>query len=263
MQKTFDANWFRYGLIFVLVCFGFSALAGTIQEILHEAVMDISEVMVDKAGERITIRPPKPLKELIDWASRPQESSKWIPGYWRWDPEKGEFTWSSGIWREPPPEREWNEGTWEERDGAWQWSPGYWGEDEMDDVALMSQGPPPRRAEKPPSRSEEDRSWIAGDWEVEKGEYRWRPGHWAKHPKNDMEWVEGKWVKTGKGYKHISGYWDHPRSHRGFAVPPGHAKQQDPDYKRGKKKESDDRGRGKGQTKGRGNGQGTGKGKGK
>ena len=50
-------------------------------------------------------KPPEPITELPPDQRPEGDQMMWIPGYWAYDDERGDFLWVSGIWRAPPPKR--------------------------------------------------------------------------------------------------------------------------------------------------------------
>src|SRR5205085_8482516 len=50
----------------------------------------------------------------------------WIGGYWAWDPDRNDYLWVSGIYRDNPPGMRWVAGYWERTDDGWRWVAGMW-----------------------------------------------------------------------------------------------------------------------------------------
>ena len=50
--------------------------------------------------------PPAAIEEVPPEQRLEGANVAWIPGYWAWDDERGDFLWVSGIWRVLPPERQ-------------------------------------------------------------------------------------------------------------------------------------------------------------
>ena len=72
--------------------------------------------------------PPPPVPELPPGEKPEGANVQWIPGYWGWDPEKKDYVWVSGVWRNAPPGRSWTSGYWNKAGDGWQWTTGYWGD---------------------------------------------------------------------------------------------------------------------------------------
>ena len=52
----------------------------------------------------------------------------WTPGYWRWNPQVGDYYWVPGTWVLPPYAGAlWTPGYWGWVNGAYVWRGGYWG----------------------------------------------------------------------------------------------------------------------------------------
>ncbi|MBV8924362.1 MAG: YXWGXW repeat-containing protein [Bradyrhizobium sp.] len=58
----------------------------------------------------------------------PAEGYIWVPGYWAWDANEGDYYWVPGTWVEPPqPELLWTPAYWGWIGGRYAFHPGYWG----------------------------------------------------------------------------------------------------------------------------------------
>ncbi|MBD14264.1 MAG: hypothetical protein CMJ72_03750 [Planctomycetaceae bacterium] len=87
-----------------------------------------------------------------------------MPGYWAWDPQREDFLWVSGLWRDIPPGRNWVPGEWVQAENGFQWTPGFWaGEAEI------------RYLPTPPATIEEGPSSPAPGYG-----YLWAPGCWRR-----------------------------------------------------------------------------------
>jgi WXXGXW repeat (2 copies) len=52
----------------------------------------------------------------------------WVPGYWSWDPDFGDYYWVPGYWSQPPRVNYyWTPGYWSWRSGVYIFNAGYWG----------------------------------------------------------------------------------------------------------------------------------------
>src|ERR1700677_112851 len=58
----------------------------------------------------------------------PAEGYIFVPGYWFWDDNAGDYVWIPGTWVEPPQQGYlWTPGYWGSEGGAYLWHAGYWG----------------------------------------------------------------------------------------------------------------------------------------
>ncbi len=70
---------------------------------------------------------PPPAIEEVPPDQRPDgDNVVWIPGYFAWDEDRGDFLWISGVWRNIPPGQTWVAGYWNKTDDGYQWTPGFW-----------------------------------------------------------------------------------------------------------------------------------------
>ena len=163
--------------------------------------------------------PPEPIEELPPEWKPEGEDVEWVPGYWFWDDDRGDFVWVSGVWRRVPPGRRWVPGYWQAVTGGHQWTPGFWGAAEESAVTYLET--PPESLDTGPSSPApaEDMFWMPGAWEFHTTAYSWRPGHW--HPfRADWTWVSARFIWTPGGYVYIPGYWDYTLTRRGFLFAP-------------------------------------------
>ncbi|HMP16865.1 MAG TPA: YXWGXW repeat-containing protein, partial [Gemmatales bacterium] len=137
-----------------------------------------------------------------------------------YDPEKTDFIWVSGFWRNAPPGRVWSAGEWRLENGQHRYIPGYW-KSATESSWRVDLPEPPASVEAGPNvpARHEDAIWIPGHW-VHRGEsYVWRPGYWAEVEDN-MVWMPGQYVYTGNGYRFVNGYWDYCLEDRGLLFAP-------------------------------------------
>jgi hypothetical protein len=88
---------------------------------MHEAFA--AAVALDPVPGLIVDAPPPPDVEEVVPAQCPVGGEvAWIPGYWVWDEELGDFLWVSGIWRNPPPGRQWVPAEWVDIGNRYQWT---------------------------------------------------------------------------------------------------------------------------------------------
>src|SRR5438128_1162920 len=65
---------------------------------VHEAFAQPIEEGAPQAGPVAPKAPPEPLEEQPPEQKPEGEDVQWVPGYWQWDDERGEFLWVSGVW---------------------------------------------------------------------------------------------------------------------------------------------------------------------
>ncbi|WP_193212669.1 YXWGXW repeat-containing protein [Luteolibacter marinus] len=187
---------------------------------VHEAFAE-SVSFEPAAGIVITNAPPEPIEELPPEQELEGDNVAWIPGYWAWDEDEGDFLWISGIWRNLPPEREWVPGYWNPLDGGeYQWVSGYWLDTETEEVEYIATAPPESIDVGPNIEApSEDHSWIPGNWVWQESRYLWRPGYWMPL-RADWNWVPSRYCWTPRGYVYVSGYWDYAVPRRGVLFAP-------------------------------------------
>src|SRR5262249_58602755 len=115
---------------------------------VHEAFAEPVEGQ-PQPSPLIRQQPPDPIEEQSPDQKPAGDHVQWIPGYWSWDDERGDYLWVSGFWREPPPDRQWVPGFWQKADDGWQWVPGFWALPEQKQIEFLP--PPPAPLEAGPS----------------------------------------------------------------------------------------------------------------
>jgi len=187
---------------------------------VHEAFAET--VSFDpRPGIVVAKEPANPIEEVPP-AQKPEGADvAWIPGYWAWDGERGDFLWVSGIWRALPPGRQWIPGYWSKVEQGYQWTSGYWADAKATEVQYLSA--PPDTVEVGPNISapSEDHGWVPGCWVWAGGRYAWRPGYWAAMQPNWV-WVPCHYVWTPRGYVFVGGYWDYGIRRRGVLFAPAY-----------------------------------------
>lgn len=166
--------------------------------------------------------PPKAVDEQPPEDRPEDEAMKWIPGYWAWSDDGGDFVWVSGLWRKTPPGRNWVPGSWSEtKSGHHRWTSGYWaGEGTSADNANYLPLPPKSIDNGPSVSSPSDDSfWVPGQWEYADGDYQWRSGFWSES-QGDLVWQPACYVYTPQGYVLVDGYWDYLPPDRGQLYAP-------------------------------------------
>lgn len=176
-------------------------------------------IIIDKA-------PPTAIEEVPPDQQPVGNNVSWIPGYWAWDDDQGDFLWISGIWRNLPPDREWVPGYWSPVGNQYQWTSGYWADSGTDEVTYLPE--PPATLEEGPSVAavSSNESWVPGNWRWNEERYAWSPGYWQE-PRTDWVWIPSRYVWTHRGYVYVDGYWDYSVSRRGVLFAPVHFA---PDY---------------------------------
>jgi hypothetical protein len=166
-------------------------------------------------------RPPDGIDEVPPDQKPEGAHVVWIPGYWAWEDDAGQFVWVSGFWRDVPPDRQWVPGYWIAVDGGYQWVPGYWGSVGAEEVSYLP--PPPASLESGPSVPAPDANsvYLPGFWIYRETRYFWRPGFWAPAQPN---WVycPPRYCWTPSGFVFVESYWDYPLDRRGLLFCPVH-----------------------------------------
>lgn len=170
-------------------------------------------------GAIVPKAPPPPVPELPPGEKPSGANVQWIPGYWGWDPEKKDFLWVSGLWRNLPPDRKWTQGYWNKAGDGWQWTSGYWGDGKQAKPQYLPQ--PPDSLEQGPSQPSpnENYFYIPGAWVLKDGRYVWRPGFWYP-AQQDWVYVAPHYNYSPAGAIYIDGYWDYPLADRGQLYAP-------------------------------------------
>jgi hypothetical protein len=163
--------------------------------------------------------PPDAIEEVPPDQKPEGQNVTWIPGYWAWDDDRGDFIWISGIWRALPPGRQWVPGYWGQCDQGAQWTNGYWLDAKVTEVEYLPE--PPATVEVGPNTGAPSAEylWVPGCWVWHHGRYAWRPGYWAL-VRPDWVWVPAHYVCTPSGYVFIDGYWDYSLRRRGVLFAP-------------------------------------------
>jgi hypothetical protein len=186
---------------------------GPVHEAYAEPISDHTE-----QGAVVAKQPPAPIDELPPEEKPEGDNVQWIPGYWAFDQDQGDFLWVSGFWRVPPPGRRWVPGHWQEVENGWIWNSGFWAPDNLQQLQYMP-APPPSVETGPPVPAPDAASiYVAGCW-VYQGRYLWRPGHWIAY-RPGWVWIPAHYIWTPVGCLFVEGYWDHPLDERGVLFAP-------------------------------------------
>ncbi|MFQ5728916.1 MAG: hypothetical protein ACE5GN_00960 [Waddliaceae bacterium] len=162
----------------------------------------------------VLLAPPRPITERIPAMTDPE--SEWVPGYWAWQEQLGDFVWVSGVWRRPPPGHLWIPGYWESLDEGWVWFRGFWSPvpyNRLDPLAIAPPDPVNENVRFPPSQ---DYFWVPGYWQFSypDNRYVWVGGQWELFDPNWV-FVPAHYLWRPDGYIFIPPYWDWPLEARG------------------------------------------------
>ncbi|WP_143170832.1 YXWGXW repeat-containing protein [Desulfopila aestuarii] len=185
---------------------------------IHEA---FAEVSVDAARPEMVISRtvPEPINEIPPDYRPEGDNVQWIPGYWSWDDDQGDFIWVSGVWRDLPPGRQWVPGYWVTVAGGNQFVSGYWAETHQAETVYLPPPPePPLSAPGVPAYSA-DNIWVNGHWLWSRNGYVWQAGYWLRQ-RPEMAWIPAHYVWTPRGYIFVRGYWDYHLFRRGVMFAP-------------------------------------------
>jgi hypothetical protein len=92
---------------------------------LSYAALDLN---VDIALSAPVVETPPPPLPIYVVPAPPQQDLVWMPGYWFWDEDYGEYFWTPGTWVQPPVANVvWTPGYWGWVNGRYAWNQGYWG----------------------------------------------------------------------------------------------------------------------------------------
>lgn len=190
---------------------------------VHEAFA--TPVTMDPQAPIVVPRPPpQPIQEMPP-AERPAGADiVWVPGYWAWDADRGDFIWVSGCWRNPPPQTYWVPGHWLQTSAGWQWIAGFWkpiATQPVQQIEYLPAPPAPVQIEAPRSSPLPDQIWVPGCWYWSGGRYVLRPGYWIT-PQPGWVWVPSHYVWTPRGYIFSPGHWDYDLDNRGVLFTPAY-----------------------------------------
>lgn len=185
---------------------------------VHEAFAGVV-AFNPEPGVVVAKAPPDVIEEMPPEERPAGDNVTWIPGYWAWDDERGDYLWVSGTWRALPPGRAWMAGYWGEGSQGWQWTSGYWADTTVKETTYLPA--PPATVEVGPNieAPSADYGWSPGCWVWYRGRYAWQPGYWVQG-RADWDWCPGHYVWTPRGYIFVGGFWDYPIERRGVLFAP-------------------------------------------
>ncbi len=166
--------------------------------------------------------PPAAVDEQPPEAGPQDEGMKWIPGYWSWSEDAGDYVWVSGLWRKIPPGRTWIPGSWSQTStGQYRWTSGYWAGQQASAQSANYLPLPPKSIDNGPSVAApgDDYFWVPGHWEYAGSDYQWQSGFWSAS-QGDWVWQPACYVYTPQGYLLVDGYWDYLPPDRGQLYSP-------------------------------------------
>lgn len=190
-------------------------LRGPIHEGFAEAVQ-----LNPQPGEVVSKPPPPAIPETPPDQKPEGEDVAWMPGYWGWDSERGDYIWVSGFWRRLPPGRQWVAGYWNQRgDGSYQWVSGYWAPAKAAQVEYLPTPPPSLEVGPNIEAPSQEHIWTPGVWIYQDGNYTWRPGYWIE---NQPGWIytPASYCWTPAGCVFNDGFWDYSFRRRGVLFAP-------------------------------------------
>jgi hypothetical protein len=185
---------------------------------VHEAYAAPTEAR-PQASPLVAKQPPAPIEELPPDQKPEGDNVQWIPGYWAWDQDQGDYVWVSGFWRTPPPGRQWVPGNWQQVEGGWHWVAGFWAPSGQEEQQYLPV-PPPSIDQGPSAPAPQAGSaYVPGCWIYRQTRYFWRPGFWMPY-RPGWVWMPAHYVWTPGGCLFVEGYWDHPLEARGLLFAP-------------------------------------------
>ena len=165
--------------------------------------------------------PPTAAVEEIPPDQKPTGADvEWIPGYWAWDDQRGDYIWVSGVWRDIPPGRQWVPGYWSEMPGGFGWTAGFWAPAQPTGP-IDYLPPPPASLEAGPNAPQPgaNYAWNPGLWVWQADHYGWQPGYWYE-AQPDWIWSPASYQATPSGYVYNQGFWDYSLQRRGLPFAP-------------------------------------------
>jgi hypothetical protein len=188
---------------------------------VHEAFAQ--PVTTDPQAPLVLSRqPPEPLQEMPPAEKPAGANIVWVPGYWAWDQDRGDFIWISGCWRNAPPNTYWVPGHWLQLDTGWEWITGFWQPitaQPQQEIEYLPAPPAAVEVEAPGAPPAPEQIWVPGCWYWEQGRYVVRHGYWIV-PHVGWVWVPSHYAWTPRGCIFCPGHWDHDFDNRGVLFTP-------------------------------------------
>lgn len=172
-----------------------------------------------QAGRVAPRQPPAAIEEMPPDQRPTGENVQWIPGYWSFDDDRNDFIWVSGVWRQPPPDRQWVPGDWRTVADGSQWTSGFWAPVNQEQVQYLPQPPAPVEAAPSVPAPSPASVMVPGTWYYHQTRYVWRPAYWVD-PRPGWVWIPACYRWTPVGYVFVDGYWDYELRTRGMMFAP-------------------------------------------
>jgi hypothetical protein len=187
---------------------------------VHEAFAQPLDIKPEP-GQPVPKQPPEPIPEEPPEERPEGDNVQWIGGYWAWDPERNDFMWVSGTYRNAPVGRQWVPGHWVHTAEGWRWVPGMWAPESQEELRYSPEPPAPLEVEPSLPAPSEDATWVPGTWVYRDPRFVWRPGYWSPYREGRV-WVTSRYSWTPNGYLFCDGYWDYPLDDRGLLFAPAY-----------------------------------------
>jgi hypothetical protein len=190
---------------------------------VHEAFAK-PVTMDPQAPVLVTKQPPEALQEMPPAEKPAGAGVVWVPGYWAWDEDRGDFIWVSGCWRNAPPNTYWVPGHWLQADNGWQWIAGFWkpiAAQPQEQIEYLPAPPAAVEIQAPGNPPLANQVWVPGCWYWSEGRYVPRPGYWMTQ-QTGWVWVPSHYVWTPRGYIFCPGHWDYDLDSRGVLFTPAY-----------------------------------------
>src|SRR5262245_58970743 len=117
-----------------------------------------------KPNKPVAKQPPQPIAEEPPDQRPAGDNVQWIPGYWSWEPEKKDYLWVSGLWRNVPDSRRWVPGHWSGMADGWVYVNGHWAASAEQDLQIVPQPPESRETFQIGQAPGQNSFYIPGTW---------------------------------------------------------------------------------------------------
>lgn len=212
-RGIFAFGWVA-AMAMTMMVHGATSIRATEKGPLHEAF--VTPVTEDYVLQAIPSAPPAPVQERVEQNTRSGEI--FIPGYWNYDENTGDFIWVSGVFRVPPPGHQWISGYWKEFEEGYVRIPGFWSTNSLDKITYLPSPPPSQVNEDVAYPSQKDLFFAPGYWgySAQSRSYVWHPGHWEQL-NTEYVFVPARYIWSPDGYIFVAAHWDLPLAKRGRA----------------------------------------------